>query len=361
MMKTNALDPATDREADPLDIEVASVGDGRITLRKAGRRVRNNPAAPGEWGVAGARGYGRAGEILEEGSGTVTRSFRTLTGSITAGDFVRLDTFAYTGDPASALGLAFEEVEFDGPLGPASAWLTWPATGTGGDVWAILTHGKGANRRETLRILPTLVECGLPSLSITYRNDTEAPADPEGMYSYGRREWEDLEGAVRYAIDHGAAGVVLVGFSMGGAITLSFMAHSPLATLVRGLILDAPMLDLEETIGHGAELRHIPRQALVISNRMVGRFYGLDWGEVSYLGRAASLACPVLLFHGDADWSVPKQTSDALAAALRSSAVGDVTYIEVPGAGHVRAWNVAPALYEAAVRAFLARLSPARS
>ena len=47
---------------------------------------------------------------------------------------------------------------------------------------------------------------------------------------------------------------------------------------------------------------------------------------------------------------------NALATALGGSSTGDVTYIEVPGAGHVRAWNVDQPRYEAAVRAFVTRL-----
>ncbi|HXU25023.1 MAG TPA: alpha/beta fold hydrolase [Tepidiformaceae bacterium] len=356
MMKSNALDPATDRLPDPLDIEIVDIAEARITLRKGKRRVRNNPAEPGQWGIEGARGYGWVGAVIETDGASVTREYRAVEGSVLPGDFVRLDTFAYPHDPKVALGLDFEDVHFDSPLGEMPAWLTQPPPERRGATWAILTHGKGANRRESLRILPTLIECGMPCLSITYRNDEGCPADPQGTYSYGHREWEDLEGAVRYAIDHGAAGVVLVGYSMGGAITVSFMAHSPLAAHVRGLILDAPMLDLEETIGYGAERLHIPRQALLLSNRVVGRWYGLEWAEVSYLARASTLNRPVLLFHGDADHTVPKQTSDALAAALTGSAAGDVTYIEVPLAGHVRAWNVDQPRYEAAVRDFVRRL-----
>ena len=65
---------------------------------------------------------------------------------------------------------------------------------------------------------------------------------------------------------------------------------------------------------------------------------------------------PILLFHGTADATVPVATSDALAAA-RPDLVK--TYERVPGAGHVRSWNLAPVRYEQDVRAFLARLPAA--
>jgi hypothetical protein len=49
----------------------------------------------------------------------------------------------------------------------------WYVEGTK-DTWMIFVHGHGTDRSEGLRILPTIVEQGLPSLVMTYRNDAEA-------------------------------------------------------------------------------------------------------------------------------------------------------------------------------------------
>ena len=125
-------------------------------------------------------------------------------------------------------------------------------------TWAILVHGKGANRREALRMMPVLHREGMHCLAITYRNDVDCPPDPDGFYAYGRTEWEELEAAAAYALAHGAERLVIVGYSMGGAITMSFMARSKLARHVAALILDAPMLHLEETIAWGATQLRVP-------------------------------------------------------------------------------------------------------
>ena len=61
---------------------------------------------------------------------------------------------------------------------------------------------------------------GMASLLISYRNDGLAPSAPDGRYGLGSTEWRDVEAAIEYALDHGAAGVVLFGWSMGGAICL---------------------------------------------------------------------------------------------------------------------------------------------
>jgi alpha-beta hydrolase superfamily lysophospholipase len=346
LMRMGALEVAPDHGPDPCDLEVVSVGEGRITLRPASRRPRNDPSAPGIWGIENeSGGYAQAGAVIERNGRQVMRELLVLHG-VRAGDRVRLDTFALTGDPAVAHGLGFEEVSVTGALGRCPAWFV-PAE-NGGDTWAILVHGKGANRREALRIMPALHAAGIASLAITYRNDIECAGDPDGYYGYGRTEWEDLESAAQYALEHGARQLLIVGFSMGGAITMSFISRSPLASHVVGLILDAPMLDLEKTIAHGAAQLRVPRRLLSLSNRVVTHRYGVQWRELDYATETAHIGVPILLFHGDADRVIPVTLSDAFAEGMGES----VTYLRVPAAGHVRAWNIDPAAYEAAVRAF---------
>src|SRR4029450_13804318 len=50
----------------------------------------------------------------------------------------------------------------------------------------------------------------------------------------------------------------LAGYSMGGAVVTSFLLESPLAVRVRGVILDAPALDLGTVIDNGAPDRQLP-------------------------------------------------------------------------------------------------------
>lgn len=346
VFRKGALDLRTG--PDPLDLEVAAIGDGRITLRRTRATRSDDWAMPGAFGLAGAHAYHRVGEVIELRPGEAVREHLGGRGVFVPGDMARMDPFAFEGDPAAALGLGFETVQVASPLGAMPAWFI-PGSA---DTWAVLVHGKGASRRETLRILPALVEQGLPCLAVTYRNDAETANSDDARYGYGRHEWQDLEAAVRYALDHGAGRIVLVGFSMGGAICMSFLAKSALARSVAGVILDAPMLDLRETVAHGATSAGIPRRALSLSNRVASHRYGLDWDEVDYLRGAGSIQAPILLFHGDADRTVPVATSDRLSEVLPHL----VTYVRIPGAGHVQGWNVDRERYVAAVRTFLRRV-----
>lgn len=342
--------PDRDRTPDPLDLQVTAISDQTVTLRKAAKSPVNAADAPGEYLLQGARGWGYAGRVLEANAIVAVREFRRGEGELRAGDYARLDGFAHPGNPSEAHGLAFEDVTFEAPLGRFDAWYVPGRTST----WAILTHGKGADRREGLRILPALVDSGFHCLLITYRNDEGEPAAPAGFYSYGRDEWEDLDAAVSYALGHGANDVVLVGFSMGGAVTLSFMGKSENARRVSALVLDAPMTHLEETVYHGARIAHLPTKFLAVSNRLASRIYRFRWSDFDYFETVRQLEVPVLLFHGDIDRTIPVDLSDSV-AAMRPDLV---KYVRVPGAGHVRAWNIDPAGYLETVKNFVRTRRP---
>src|SRR5699024_2440697 len=121
-----------------------------------------------------------------------------------------------------------------GELGPMPAWQV-PGTGS---TWLLFVHGIDGQRESGLRPLPTIVEAGLPTLLITYRNDVDAPARPHGLIALGQTEWRDLEAAADYAITQGATSFVLYGDSMGGSIVTQFVHQSPHAERVVGMVLD---------------------------------------------------------------------------------------------------------------------------
>lgn len=346
--RRRALTPdANPRQA---DIEVVDIQENQVTLRLApGSKRKGLLAIDGVWGMEWSGGYAQVGEIFDVDDQRVVREFRPLIERPQVGEMVLLDIFAYPGDPQQALGIPFEEVSYNSQLGEFAAWFVDGPS----DTWVILIHGSNSSPREALRVLPTLAELGLPSLVITYRNDRGALANPDGFQRYGQTEWQDLEGAAAYAIEHGAKKLILVGYSMGGAIVMSFLYRSELADKVMGAILECPMLDFNATISHGCRNRRFAHLLLPICKLFATLRFGVDWRELNYLARADQLAVPILLIHGDQDNIVPIKTSDGLAKA-RSDIV---EYVRVSGATHAAAWNKLPSAYEAAVRGFLQRLT----
>ena len=346
------FEPEHDRQPDPLDLHVSAISDHSVSIRRGPAVPDPRHDEPGNFLLHGARGWGYAGPVTATNGVTVVRQFRPGGGEIRAGDAVRLDSFAFPGDPFAAHGIDFDHVTFESPLGEFPAWHV-PGRH---DTWAILTHGKGATRRETLRILPVLHRAGIPALSITYRNDDGCPPAPNGKYSYGHTEWEEIHGAAEWALRNGAKRLLLVGYSMGGATTVSFMEKSDLARLVDGMILDAPMIDLETTVEHAARLLGLPLWFLAISNRVTARRYGFDWRNFDHRPATRQIPVPTLLFHGDGDRTVPVSTSDDFARARPDI----VEYHRYSAVDHVRAWNADPQQYEAAVEGFLRRVLGSR-
>lgn len=307
---------------------------------------------PGVWGLAWADGYGQIGEVLDHEGEFVARRFQLQTGSRPESAPAVIDANAYPPDPR-LLGLPYAEVTIETPVGGCPAWF-WPnleGERSRRGTWVIFVHGRSARRHECFRMLPTVHAAGFPALAISYRNDADAPQSRDHRSHLGATEWEDVEAAIRFALDNGAADVILVGFSMGGACVVNTTRLSELADRVRALILEAPVLDWGPVVRAAAVERGLPRSVLPVllptTMRIASARTGIDWTTLRH--DPASFRHPKLLIHGDADPTVPVELADVLAEARPDI----VTYLRVAGAGHVRSWNVDPDAYEAAVRAFL--------
>ncbi|MDQ3734272.1 MAG: lysophospholipase [Actinomycetota bacterium] len=280
----------------------------------------------------------------------VTRELLEVrTGELAVGLDTTWEQYAYLGDPRSAHGLDFEEINLPGELG---LFPTWLLPGDGGSRWVIAVHGRGGGRGETMRILPTLAGLGLPTLVPTYRNDVGAPATDDHYYHLGETEWHEIDTAIAYALDHGATELVLYGWSMGAAIVLQAAARSARADAVIALILDSPVIDWRDTLRANARVNRLPRASAELGLVMVQRQLKLRLDDFDWVRRAGELTRPMLIFHGPEDAFVPWERGLALAKA-RPDLVTMVTY---EGAAHTKSWNVNPDGYEKEVREFLTGL-----
>ncbi len=333
----------------PFDLEIVELEKDRITLRSTPQTQKDFWKRPGIWGVRWPGGYAQVGEIHHMDDRKVVRKFIPMRGNLKRLDKVRLDEFAFPDDPGIAFSLPTQEVVYPSPLGEFRALYIKGHS----RIWVIFVHGKRDHPpRKPFRsypILPVLTELGHHSLIITYRNDLGALPNPDGFHWHGLTEWKDLEGAARWAVGHGAEGLILAGYSMGGGIVMNFLYRSPLAKKVKGVVLDSPMLDLSATIDFGARQLDIPGPFARLGKFMARLRFEIDWRALDYLSRADTLVTAILLFHGDADGIVPVETSDLLAKKRPDI----VTYHRVTNATHIRSWNMNPAAYETAVHAFL--------
>jgi alpha-beta hydrolase superfamily lysophospholipase len=350
-IKRDALDPKAPGEP-RYETEVVGLDAATVTLDL--ESGNEHLEGLGLRGISWEGGHGQLGDIVATTETSVTRRFTLVSGTLAVGTMVDLDGFVYEGDPQTAHGIDFQTVTYSSALGTMDAWYV-PADGDG---WVVLVHGKGAPKREFLRVIPALHEAGIHSLVISYRNDVGAPPDPTDAYRYGLSEWEDLAAAVAYAADQGAGSIGVFGASMGGGIVTSFLLESDMADTVDAAVLDAPMLDFSVTVDHQAAAEELPLVGLGVPQSLTNvaklladwRF-DIGWGAMDYVDRADELVAPMLIFHGTDDPDVPLGPSREL-AELRPDLV---ELVEVDGAGHVLSWNVDPAGYDASLLHFLAR------
>ncbi len=334
--------------ADPpvRDLTVSRIEGDRITLADPGPQnlvLRSRDV----YGVVWPGGYGRISGPPSVSGDDVTRTWRVLDGTAPrTGAKVSLDGFAYPLKPPTGARL----VDYPSSRGDMPATF-FPGSG---NTWAVLVHGKGATRAEMYRLAAITHRLGMPTLSIGYRNDADAPRDPSHQHTFGVTEWHDLDGAVRWAKQHGASDIVLGGASMGGSIVASYLRHSSDADQVQAVVLDSPMLNLRDTIAYGARDVRIPPglplpSTLTWSAEEIASLrYDVDWGATDYTSKPDWVRSPVLVVHGTRDDTVPLATSREL--AHESS---EVQLVEVRGANHVESWNVDPEVYDRTVTRFL--------
>ena len=358
LIDSRALDGAARREdfAHPTyDLTITGIGPSSIQLTPIGDGP-SSLALNGSWGLRWDGGYGQVGDVQATGLGpdanAVERRFRLFSGTSPGqGTQAQLDPRAYPEGPWN-VNVPYDDVKVKGPLGDYPAWYTDGVR----DTWVILVHGNSTSRLDNVRMLRALFDAGYPTLTISYRNDPDTPEDPSGKLRYGLTEWADLEAAVVHAQKQGAKDVVLYGDSMGGGVIAEFLRRSDLAPKVRAVVFDAPMLDFSQTVDDNASRETLPVLPLPLppslvatAKWMAGWRFDVDWRAMDYLSDPSVYDVPFLVFHGDADTTVPIATSQAFAAARPDL----VTLVTCPGANHIECWNVDRAVYEAQMLAFV--------
>ncbi|GAA1178964.1 alpha/beta fold hydrolase [Ornithinimicrobium humiphilum] len=356
------------------DVVVVEVGEDTVTLRATPQTT-----SPGRYGLWLDRGQGHArlGEIVDppaeaapEGRrgthrpprpgrhATVTRTVLGVDAGTLAPGPARWNKYFYCGTPRSALGLEHEDVLVTSDVGELPAWKVAPPADRDNGDWAILVHGRSAQREECLRALPVLHRAGFTSLVPMYRNDVGAPPSADGRYSLGLSEWRDVDAAMRYALDHGARRLVLLGWSMGGAIVLQALNRSGVASQVQRVVLDAPVIDWGSVLAHQADLHFIPRpidhlaRSLMrsrLSRHLLRIAEPVDVAATNWVDRADEVTHRIFIIHSATDETVPYQPSQDL-ARRRPGLVHTFVW---PRSRHCQEWNTNPSLWEDLVASFL--------
>ena len=325
-------------------LTVSSNEAGRVTVDRTTGSVRE-----GLWGLEGQNAYAQVSTIVRLDGDTVERGVKTLEGELEAGDAVRIDADAFTGDPFSAHRIAWEPIVIPSEIGPHPGWFVDGRRAT----WMVFVHGKGNDRlTESLRIIPSLVEQGFPVMVITLRNDVGATPSPSGMRMWGLEEWRDVDAAVQLGLRKGAKDVVLIASGFGASVVSSFLHESDQIGAVRGAVYDSPVVDLEESVMQWSRDAGTPRIVGWLGRRLATVRFGMEWDLLDQIGRASEFDVPMLILHGGEDPVTPPATIEAFSEAVDPLAVRQ----RFEQGGHTDLWNIDQFRYEAAVRTWLTDL-----
>lgn len=343
-------------ESQPDDVQIVASTTDTVTFRRG-----PDPVVPGRYGVwlDGGVGHLRVGGIISQDAHTVTRRLVSVDrGRLTTGP-ARWNQYYWWDRPSISMGIADEDVVVLSEVGALPAWLIRPEPSRDTDNWAILVHGRGARREETLRAIPVLRAAGYTCLVPTYRNDRDAPRGPDGRYNLGLSEWRDVEAAMAFALSRGARRLMLGGWSMGGAIVMQTLARTPLSGYVDGVLLDSAVLDWRAVLRHQARLKRLPTMVATMTERVLSGARGsrlagtaapLDITATDWVARADELHAPMLVVHSDGDTVVP--IGPALALADRRPDLVHLERYRAPR--HCREWNYDPHRWESALSRFAA-------
>ena len=249
--------------------------------------------------------------------------------------------------------LVAEEVLITSPAGECPAWFV-----PGNDTWAIHVHGFRATRSSTLRSLATSLELrAMTSMLISVRNDGDGPATPSGM---GYTESADLDAALRFARDHGARRIMLVGWSMGAVPCLLLHDSDEWRPLITGMILESPILDWPATLRAHCRRYGIPSLAGVLPAallstpglaQLVGAEEPIPVRALRWTARnGPKINKPCLILQGSNDDSTPATVARRV-ASLNPHTVALAAF----DAGHAEAWNVEPTNWSRAVDRWIRR------
>ncbi|HEX6365111.1 MAG TPA: alpha/beta fold hydrolase [Agromyces sp.] len=303
-------------------------------------------------------GHARLGDVISEDDRVVRRRLDSVDfGRLDRAERGRMNGWYHLGP--WELGHPYENVLVETPLGPAPAWYVSAAAAS--TDWVIQVHGRGAKRQEGLRAVEPVRAAGWNTLLISYRNDGEAPESEDRRYGLGGTEWADVVAAVRYAEEQGAARIMLMGWSMGGAIVLQAVLRSDaVRERLVGVILDSPAIDWTDILRFQGALLNLPEGL----GDIVARLLGGPWSggltgvaapisveELDPVARADEFSVPILLMHSVDDGFVPIDGSRRFAAARP-----DLIEFEVfEGARHTKLWNHDPERWTELVRGWLER------
>lgn len=199
-----------------------------------------------------------------------------------------------------------------------------PSKGT-----VVFSHGYAGDCSPDLKYVPLFNQSGFNVCLFDYRGHGSSEGHFTSLVYFERG---DLLCALDYLRTRGIERVGLMGFSMGGAVSL---AAAPLSPMVVAVASDSTFAELSQIISNAARERGMPAilasglghlVELLAALRLHANLFSAD--PIRSIGRISPR--PVLIMHGTADEAVPVSEAYRLYAAANEPK--DLWI--VPGANH---------------------------
>lgn len=188
-------------------------------------------------------------------------------------------------------------------------WLPPPRPEAG---IVLFLHGTPGTLRDTVWRLPALQQAGFGVLAIDYRGyggSTGSPTET-GLRADARAAFDFARAAAP------GARIAVFAESLGTGVAVALAGERPVA----GLLLNAPYASVRRLF----ELRGPPLP-----------YRWLMHDQFDSEAMIGAVTAPVMILHGTADANIPIEEARRLFAAAHQPK----TMIEVPGAGHLAAWE----------------------
>lgn len=261
-------------------------------------------------------------------------------------------------NPSIAKGLEYEDVTF--PAMDGSRMMQgWYIPSEGATKTIVFSHGYGANREETWVPMYDLAHYAHSlKFNVVMFDYGFAAQTNKDIATGGKKESQQLLGAIKFAKDRGAQEIVVWGFSMGAGTAL----QAGLVTKdVDAMILDSTFLLEPDTLYHNIKQNiDLPRQpSLEIMELLFPVLNGTGLNQIPYSNvKSEDYPFPVLFMHGTKDDKAPYPIAEEL-AANQSNPYSDSWIVE--DSHHELLFREHPREYLRRVSAFLGNVQLAQA
>lgn len=217
-------------------------------------------------------------------------------------------------NPMQAKGLAYVDVTF--PAQDGSRMMQgWYIPSEGATKTIVFSHGYGANREESWVPMYDLAHYAHSlRFNVVMFDYGFASKNNKDIATGGKKESQQLLGAISFAKQKGAKEIVVWGFSMGAGTAL----QAGLVTKdVDAMILDSTFLLEPDTLYHNIKQNiDLPRQpSLEIMELLFPVLNGTGLNQIPYSKvKSEDYPFPVLFMHGTRDEKAPYPIAEELAA-----------------------------------------------